>query len=149
MPAMKKTDDHSTEYLPEHVCWSLLREGEVARIAFCTDQGVEIIPVNFTVDHGSIVLRTDLGGVLENILNPITIALEADGFNAYGTIAWSVVLKGRATLVTNTLDLLDTAALPLLSWQAGAKSAFIRIEPVSITGRRFPIRLPATQHYPD
>lgn len=147
---MKNLTETRTEHLPKHVCWSLLREGEVARIAFRSGESVDIVPVNFVVDHASIVLRTTPGGILSTILEPgCTVALEVDGFNAYGTVAWSVVAKGRAELITNTIDLLDAASLPLQVWDPGEKPSFIRIEPDSITGRRFPIRLTTAHNHPE
>ena len=44
--------------LPEHTCWMLLRSVEVARLAVSVDDRPDIFPVNFVVDHGTVVIRT-------------------------------------------------------------------------------------------
>jgi hypothetical protein len=41
--------------LPEHTCWTLLRSAEVARLAVVIDAQPDIFPINFLVDHGTIV----------------------------------------------------------------------------------------------
>lgn len=38
-----------------------------------------------------------------------TIVLEADGLNAYGTIAWSVIVKGPAEVVDSAQDVQEAA----------------------------------------
>ena len=120
-------------------CWSLLRTGTVARLAVWVDDHPDIFPLNYVVDHASIVFRSREGTKLAGALTDTPVAMEVDGYSAETSRAWSVVLKGRARAIEQTEELLDTFALSLFPWQGGTKNRFIRIVPDVITGRRFPV----------
>lgn len=79
--------------LGAHDCWKYLRTSSVGRVAVVVDGHPEIFPVNYLPDDGSVVFRTGPGTKLDAIMAGQPLALEADGMNTYGTIAWSVVLK--------------------------------------------------------
>lgn len=86
-----------TTVLDPHECWALLRTSVVGRIAFPGPDGLELLPVNVVVDHGSVVLRVGATSALARAVGE-RVALEADGLDADGG-AWSVVLKGPLSLV--------------------------------------------------
>ena len=44
------------------------------------------------------------------------------------------------------VDVADTVDLPLQPWHGAAKRTFVRIVPVSVTGRRFPVAGPEAWH---
>lgn len=89
-----------TEHLESHECWNLMRQVSVARLAVLLNDGPDIFPVNYTVDHGTVVFRTRAGTKLEAALGESPVALEADGVNPQTGVAWSVVVRGRAELLT-------------------------------------------------
>ena len=61
-------------------CWERLRSAIVGRIAYLDDHtGLEIFPVNFVVDHGTIVLRTAEGRKLTALAERPLVVFEADG----------------------------------------------------------------------
>lgn len=119
-------------------CWSLLRSAEVGRLAVLVEDHPDIFPVNHVVDHGSIVFRTAAGTKLAAAHGRL-VAFEVDGRDDVAGTAWSVVVKGRAKKLEEPYGVLDALTLPLSPWHGGHKPWFIRIEPDSITGRRFPI----------
>jgi uncharacterized protein len=125
------------EVLNESTCWELLRGSEVGRIAVAIMNRPDIFPINYVVDHGTIVFRTNEGTKLAASVLGMGVAFEVDGYDAAAGEAWSVVIKGRAVEVVQLLDRFDLADLPLFPWHAGAKRRFVRIEPDEITGRRF------------
>lgn len=91
------------------------------------------------------IFRTGPGTKLDAVLAGGAVAFEADGLNTYGTIAWSVVLKGNPEVVAvNGDDLEATGPSP---WEEGVKDRLIRITPTEISGRRFVIR-PSTNWWP-
>jgi uncharacterized protein len=53
---------------------------------------------------------------------------------------WSVVVRGALAEVTDPGDLERLRALPLYPWAPGDKARYVRVQPVSVTGRR--IRIP-------
>ncbi|HET7398606.1 MAG TPA: pyridoxamine 5'-phosphate oxidase family protein [Intrasporangium sp.] len=117
-------------------CWALLRTATVGRLAVLVDGEPDIFPVNFAVDHGSVVFRTDAGTKLSASIGQV-VAFEADGYDADTREAWSVVAKGKAVEIQQMYDVLDAMMLPLFPWQPGPKSHYVRIDPTSVTGRRF------------
>lgn len=121
-------------------CWSLLRLESVGRIAVpVADVGVDIFPVNYIVDGGSVVFRTAAGTKLTALTEAPRIAFEADGTDDELHLAWSVVLKGEAHAVEHITEMFDTFDLDLEPWDDGRKPVFVRIRPALVTGRRFPI----------
>ena len=47
-----------TTILESNECWALLRAADVGRLAVSIAERPDIFPVNFAVDHGTIVFRT-------------------------------------------------------------------------------------------
>lgn len=134
----------AVENLGSSQCWELLRQVSVGRLAVWIDDHPDIFPLNYTVDHGTLVFRTGEGTKLGGALGETPVALEADGVDATTGMAWSAVVKGKAAAITGSEDVLDTASLYLFPWQAGKKDHFIRISPISVTGRRFKVTPPLT-----
>ena len=138
------TDDKSTvDELSESACWTLLRTASVGRLAVWVQDHPDIFPINYAVDHGTVVFRSGTGTKVFAALSDSPVALEADGYDEETTEAWSVVVKGNVEEISRGQDLLDTIDLPLFPWQAGDKSRFIRIIPTTTSGRRFPIADPS------
>jgi nitroimidazol reductase NimA-like FMN-containing flavoprotein (pyridoxamine 5'-phosphate oxidase superfamily) len=123
--------------LGESDCWELLRNAEVGRLAVSVANHPDIFPVNYVVDHGSIVFRTNEGTKLAASVLGVAVAFEIDGYDADAGDAWSVVVKGRAVEVEQLLGRFEAADLPLFPWHAGPKYRVVRIEPDDVTGRRF------------
>ncbi|SDJ46474.1 Nitroimidazol reductase NimA, pyridoxamine 5'-phosphate oxidase superfamily [Frankineae bacterium MT45] len=127
-------------------CWDRLRSTPVGRLALQADR-LEIFPINYVVDGGTIVFRTALGTKLSAIEQNAEVAFEADGWSsAPDEPVWSVVVHGQAHHLAR-YQLLETTDLPLFPWRSGAKEHFVRITPVEITGRQF-VRVPP-QSWPD
>lgn len=135
------------EVLGIHDCWRYLRTVSVGRIAFNHGDTVEIFPVNYVPVNGTLLIRSGEGTKLEAAGSRGAMSLEADGMNQYGTIAWSVVVKGHAAVVSDAEEVQDAMDAGLSPWQAGPKDNLIRVTPVDITGRRFVIA-PPTHWWP-
>src|SRR5699024_8448947 len=107
--------------LPVHDCWAQLRKVSVGRLALWHKDHPEIFPINYTVDHGTLVFRTGEGTKLAALLEGHPVAFEADGVDPDTGIAWSVVVKGSAVLLSSTDDILDSFSLRLFPWHSGHK----------------------------
>jgi uncharacterized protein len=118
--------------------WSLLRQAVVGRLAVIVDDRPDIFPVNHLVDHGSVVFRTAAGTKFTGAVGH-RVAFEVDGYDLEKANAWSVVVKGNAQEVNRLYDVLDVVGLPLFPWHSAPKPHFIRIEPDTISGRRFEV----------
>lgn len=132
----------STRTLDSKDCWRLLRDASVGRLAVWLGDRPDIFPVNFVVDHGTVVFRTGPGTKLHAALGDTPVAFEADGVIAGAgaeASAWSVVVHGQATAVQQIDELIDTFSLELAPWESGHKDSFVRITAEAITGRWLPI----------
>ena len=125
-----------TEAVAEHECWELLRAATVGRLAVVIAGRPEIFPVNFVVDHGTIVFRSAPGTKLSGLRGDPAAAFEIDGHRPDTSTAWSVVVHGQLEPLIS-FEPVTTQELPLYPLQAGRKSQFVRVVPDTITGRRF------------
>ncbi len=60
-----------------------------------------------------------------------------DGYEPADAVAWSVVVKGNATEISEMQESIRALRLPIFPWHDGPKLRFVRIEPTGVTGRRF------------
>ncbi len=121
--------------LSELECTNRLGRNGVGRIALCTPDGPVILPVNFVMDAGTVLLRTA----------PYTViaahawdkaAFEIDDIDDDMRRGWSVLVMGRAAPVGDIDEISDsTVAGELTPWAPGSRHMYIRITPDRITGR--------------
>jgi uncharacterized protein len=137
LEAMTTDPREGISTLEHHECWALLRDAEVGRLAVAISNHPDIFPVNFVVDHGTVVFRTAEGTKLAAAVLGQAVAFEVDGYEPASGDAWSVVLKGRAVEVERMQEMFDALDLPLFPWHAAPKPRFVRIEPDDVSGRRF------------
>ena len=107
----------------------------VGRIALPGPRPV-IFPVNYAIDRGNVVFRTDPGTKFHAAVHNSYVAFEVDWVEPTWQIGWSVVVRGQAHLVTDLEELGRMHRLPLLPWADGEKSNFVSIESTLISGRR-------------
>lgn len=131
--------DPSIEELPESTCWALLRDIPIGRVALQGANDIEVFPVNFVVDGGTIVFRTAHGTKLALIGDGARCTFEADEIDVAEALVWSVVIKGAARPVARHDEIVATFDLELPTWQDGPKPTYVRIRPHEVSGRRFPI----------
>ncbi|MEO6999610.1 MAG: pyridoxamine 5'-phosphate oxidase family protein [Terracoccus sp.] len=129
------TSPPANDELPEAKCWELLRQGVIGRLAVATDEGPDIFPINYVVDHGSIVFRTAAGRKFSSSAGQ-PVAFEVDGYDDGDATAWSVVVHGVTREIRDTDEVIEALSLPLFPWHSGPKPRFMRVSPASITGRR-------------
>lgn len=96
-----------------------------------------IVPVNFILDGESVLFRSDDGLKFKlSVLSEHSVSFEADSVEPSGQMGWSVVVQGRAELLTDE----EAHAVTLGAWlrplAPGAKEQWVRIVPYTITGRR-------------
>ncbi len=126
------------EILSREECVALLERATIGRVAIVTTDGRPLVfPVNFAVDVGVIVFRTDTGTKLHGARRG-PIAFECDGIDLIYHTGWSVLATGLAEEVVNPAELARLSRLPLGPWCPGAKSTWLRLRPRMLTGRRIP-----------
>lgn len=136
--------ESQTEVLRVHECWKYLRSTSVGRLAVVKNGEPEIFPVNYLPEDGTVLFQTGPGTKLDAVLGGVPVVMEADGFNTYGTISWSVVVKGHPEPVSSREEILAAVGQGLSPWEPGEKDYLVRITPTEISGRRFVIQ-PSTR----
>jgi hypothetical protein len=134
---MEHTEYEPITILDRRECWELLRTQDVGRLGIAIANKPDIFPINFIVDHGTVVFRTAEGTKFAAAVLGEAVAFECDGYDPEAGEAWSVVLKGTAVEVENMYEFFDVLDLPLFPWHGEPKSRFVRIETSDLTGRRF------------
>ncbi|WP_165985138.1 pyridoxamine 5'-phosphate oxidase family protein [Streptomyces sp. YIM 98790] len=117
-------------------CLRLMARVPVGRVVYTEDALPAIRPVNFWLDRdGTIVLRTSASSRIARSVAGGVAAFEVDEFDPGRQDGWSVVVTGRASLVTDPSETarLRNAAMP--AWAAIGDEVFLRIEPEIVTGR--------------
>lgn len=128
-------DAAGLEILDRAECLALLRAAPYGRIVF-TDQALPaVLPVNFSVWDGSLLIRTGAGGKLAAATRNAVVAFEADDVDQDTGKGWSVVVVGRSRVVDHPAELAEAQELAPRSWVGGCDH-LIRITIGRIDGRR-------------
>ena len=117
-------------------CETLLRRDVVGRVAIATPTGPHVMPLNYSVTDGSIVLCTTPYSLLGTYGRDSMLAFEIDHFEHARQRGWSVVVRGRAEPVEDPADLARLVRLLPRPWAAGRRSLYLRIPLTEVTGRR-------------
>lgn len=129
--------DQGMEILSEEACRELLAGGTVGRIAVSLAAMPAIFPVNYQVVGGDVVFLTGEGIKANAAIAGNVVGFEVDEFDPANRTGWSVLLVGRARLVTED-ERAAMGELNLSPWAGGVKSLLVRIHPEFVSGRRIP-----------
>ena len=129
------SDGSALQRLSRDECLMLMASVPVGRIVYTLRALPAVDPVNFALDHGDIVIRTDRGGKLAAAARGAVVAFETDQVDLAGQSGWSVTAIGPSTEVTDPGELARLRTIGLKSWAPGERDHFIRISPVMLNGR--------------
>ncbi|MGW5329180.1 pyridoxamine 5'-phosphate oxidase family protein [Streptomyces sp. NPDC004014] len=117
-------------------CLRLLAGVPVGRVVYTRRALPTVLPVNFSLDtDSSVVLRTSGDSDLVRAIDGVVVAFEADDFDAEVRTGWSVVVTGRATVVTEPAEHERLSRTGPRSWLVTRGGVFVRIEAELVTGR--------------
>ncbi|HEV7525605.1 MAG TPA: pyridoxamine 5'-phosphate oxidase family protein [Acidimicrobiia bacterium] len=89
-----------TESLSEAECRRLLGCHTLGRVGITNGGLPLIVPVHYVYDDGVIVFRTGAGTKLRTATNGDVLAFEVDAYDTETGRGWSVMVTGRATVLT-------------------------------------------------
>ncbi|WP_151478298.1 pyridoxamine 5'-phosphate oxidase family protein [Streptomyces albicerus] len=122
--------------LDRQECLRLLAGAPVGRIVHTRHALPAVLPVNFCLDDDSaVLLRTAAESELSRAIDGVVVAFEADEVDAVAHSGWSVVVTGRATVVTDAAEHRRLSRTGPRSWVAAPEEVFVRIEAELVTGR--------------
>ena len=128
-------DFQPVSILSESECWKLLSSTALGRLVTSVDGQPDIFPVNFVVQDRTVLFRTAEGAKLVSAAINKSVLFEADAHDAVE--GWSVIVKGMARTLNTDEEIDEAERAQLLPWTATVKEHWVRIRPLSITGRRF------------
>lgn len=80
--------------LDEQECRKLLAPGGVGRVAWQSDEGIMVMPVNYRVIGSRIVFHTSRNGALAALLDPTTVGFQVDEIDAETHVGWTLLVRG-------------------------------------------------------
>jgi nitroimidazol reductase NimA-like FMN-containing flavoprotein (pyridoxamine 5'-phosphate oxidase superfamily) len=127
MDSMTYVDDLTPE-----VCHQLLGSARVGRVSFVDEDGYPVImPVNYRMHDGRIVVRTNAGTLLEQMPRH-RVSFQVDEVSPDSRRGWSVLARGTAV----DLDLASDSAVSVDTWVPGEKEHWLSIVIADVTGRQ-------------
>ncbi|MGW2786481.1 pyridoxamine 5'-phosphate oxidase family protein [Streptomyces populi] len=122
--------------LDRQECLRLLAKVPVGRVVYTRQALPAVLPVNFCLDtDDSVLLRTSSDSELVRAIDGVVVAFEADEFDLETRSGWSVVVTGRATVVTDAAERERLSQVGPTSWMPLRNAVFVRIESEMVTGR--------------
>ncbi|MFJ6356287.1 pyridoxamine 5'-phosphate oxidase family protein [Pseudarthrobacter oxydans] len=121
--------------LDDEQSWRLLEGTKHGRLVVSVAGEPDIFPVNYVTANRKIYLRTAPGNKLAQLTINSTVLFETDGI--LSEEAWSVVLRGKARVLSNSAELAAVEELGLKTWVPTLKDFYVEIEPTSVSGRHF------------
>lgn len=118
-------------------CEALLRAGVFGRVAVNAADGPHILPVNYSVVDGAIVLRTAPGGLIGTHGPGATVAFEIDLVDHVYQRGWSVLARGPLEVVDDPAMVARVRAVwEPRPWAGGNRSLLLRLRWTQLSGRR-------------
>ncbi|MEU9239657.1 pyridoxamine 5'-phosphate oxidase family protein [Streptomyces shenzhenensis] len=122
--------------LDRQECLRLLAKVPVGRVVYTQQALPAVLPVNFALDtDASVLLCTAAGSDLVRAIGGVVVAFEADEFDAENRSGWSVVVTGRAAVVSDPAERARLAQAAPRSWMPISDPVLVRIESEMVTGR--------------
>jgi nitroimidazol reductase NimA-like FMN-containing flavoprotein (pyridoxamine 5'-phosphate oxidase superfamily) len=133
------SDDRSErrfEAIGRQQCLDLMESHHLGRVAWQAADRPQILPVTYAMHQGSVYFRTLPDGILAELAQPTSVALEVDELDQQTRSGWSIVLHGRTSAVSGPGELADLwASDAMVPWAVGNRTLFIRIRPERVAGR--------------
>jgi uncharacterized protein len=128
-------DNLAVRILDEDECWKLLSKSEVGRFAVRTSAGVDVFPVNYLTHERALYFRSAPGSKLVDLTREPSVAFEVDG--EHGRHIWSVVAHGTAHRLGTDSEIHESGIASLHTSYPSNKFNYVRIIPMTISGRSF------------
>lgn len=134
-------DQRGSELLSRVECRRLLAlgAGGVAHLGLIVDGQPVVVPVNYTLLDRDVLLRLGPGTTLEELGHAQVVALEVDRVPPKDGDAWSVVVQGVATPLTDVDSLQRAARSGLVPLVPEPGHDYVQIRTGVLTGRRFSV----------
>ena len=118
-------------------CLKLAASEPIGRIAFADGGEIHILPVNHCLVGGLVAFRSAGGSKLGAALEGSVVAFEVDRYDPEQDTGWSVLVQGRAEIVTQASLLARLRTSNVRPWRNRVPGPeWVAVRPDLITGRR-------------
>jgi hypothetical protein len=128
---MDEPTDRLLTDLDEAECYRLAATEPVGRLVWTGSQGPSVVPVNFTLEPGTVRVRTAAYSAPAQECDDSRVAFEVDAYDPDSRLGWSVIMAGRATV-----GFVQPGVPAPEAWPIGAKAVQLTIAVDKVTGRR-------------
>lgn len=123
-----------TELSPAE-CWQYLGEARFGRLGVYGEGEIDIIPINIVARNNKVYFRSGAGSKLKKLLEHDRVTVEID--SVQGGMAYSVVARGQARILSGEDEIAMVNQLPLVPWIPTVKREYVEVSPTKVTGRHF------------
>jgi len=114
-------------------CLDRLSAQVLGHIGLNDDRGPVVLPVNYRMREGSVVIATGLSNTLARFALGTAVALEVEEVDPLTESGWTVLVRGRAEMIPHD-ELPEREERPR-PWVEGPRPLLIRIVPETLSGR--------------
>ena len=116
-------------------CLELLGSARIARVVLSIKCLPVALPVNVSLLDEDVIFCTESGSKLTAAVEGQIVSVEADDIDLIYRTGWSVLVTGKARLVTAPTEI-EWASSRLQAWAPGPHPFLVRVPSTLITGRR-------------
>ena len=117
-------------------CLALLGSNDFGRIGLSINALPAILPVNYRIVDGVVVILSASGAKLSAAVNHSVVAFEVDKFSPSGEYGWSVLAIGVAFRLEDEPELLAKLNGSMEVWIDTNTATLIGIRPDIVSGRK-------------
>lgn len=110
-------------------CRQLLGERQIARVSWTSANGLVILPVNYVVVDGVILLRVSSESLLSELALGRDVAVEVEDVDEVTANGWSVLVQGRSARHDGDPNILPQP------WAPGSRDLLVSVTPLALSGR--------------
>ena len=132
-----EVDPQGLEVLSSAQCLRLMRRRTIGRVVLSVGSLPAAFPVNYGFLDDDVVFRTAPGSKLSAALEGAVVAFQVDRIDPVLQSGWSVLVQGRAEILSDGEDLSRAARLGLRPTAPGEHPFFVRVGSEMVSGRRF------------
>jgi len=132
-------DRNGLEILDLDSCRRHLAASSFGRIGVTMGALPVVLPVNYRLVDDRIVFRTRAGTKLEAASRGSVVAFEIDGLDEERHGGWSVLVIGRADVVTDPTRIAELIDLGIPRWAPAADGHLVAIDCELISGREIDV----------
>lgn len=118
-------------------CLALLHAGVFGRVAVSAPDGPHVVPVNYSVLDGAVMVRTAPDGLIAKFGSGVAVAFEIDHVDYSRHRGWSVMVRGTTAVVDDLAEVARIrSAWEPVPWASGDRSLLLKLPWTEVTGRR-------------